>query len=185
LVEKPKYYWDACMWIALINREANRYDACKYIIEQAQRGEVEIWTSAFTFAEVFKKKCSPVASGLSSDDDQAFEDYIEQEFVKVIQVDTDVGRGARRLLRAHPSIGKPQDAIHVASALIESVAILHTFDNADLLGLDGQLKCQDGNLLKIQGPSEPPDPDAGTMFEGMKTGEDKQDDGKKAKSVRT
>ncbi len=155
------------MWIALIRREAKRFDACRFLIDQAQRGEIEIWTSAFTFAEVYKRRCSDENTGIGSEDDRAFEDYIEQEFVKVIQVDTDVRRGARVLLRTHPTIGKPQDAIHVASALIENVTELHTFDREDLLKLDGVIKCQNGEPLRIKRPADPPDPNAGTMFEGM------------------
>lgn len=153
------------MWIALIKREANRFDSCRHIIEQAQRGEVEIWTSTFTYAEVFKRKCAAETTGLASTDDQAFEDYLEQDFVKLIQVDVDVGRAARKLLRAHPTIGKPQDAVHVASALIENVNELHTFDRADLLALDNMLKCQNGSPLRIVKPPIPPDPNDGTLFD--------------------
>jgi predicted nucleic acid-binding protein len=155
------------MWIALINREPRRFDACKHIIEQAQRGDVELWTSAFTYAEVYKKKCSINTVGIDVSDDQSFEDYIEQDFVKLIQVDSDVGRAARRLLRAHPSIGKPQDAVHVASALLENVHELHTFDREDLLNLDEKLRCVDGTPLRIRTPPNPPDPLSGTLFEGL------------------
>lgn len=172
MAEKPRYYWDACMWIALIRREVNRFEACRHIIEQAQRGDAEIWTSTFTYAEVYKRKCSDSQSGIEQADDQAFEDYLEQNYVKRIQVDVDVGRAARRLLRAHPSIGKPQDAVHVASALIENVGVLHTFDRADLLALNGKISCQDGTSLQIVKPPDPPDPDAGTLFEKPKVSDE-------------
>jgi hypothetical protein len=86
-----------------------------------------------------------------------------------VQVDADVGRAARRLLRAYPAIGKPQDAIHVASALLMDVHELHTFDRKDLLALDERLTCQDGTLLRIRAPQNPPDPDVGTLFEALKT----------------
>jgi predicted nucleic acid-binding protein len=156
------------MWIALIKRERGRFDACKYVVEKAQRGEVEIWTSTFTLAEVWKRKCGGDDVGILETDDEAFEDYIEQDFVVRVAVDTDVGTAARRLLRKHPTIAKPQDAIHVATALIENIDELHTFDRADLLSLDGALERQDGNKLKICVPPPPPDPDDGTLFEGLK-----------------
>lgn len=168
----PKYYWDACMWIALIKREGDRFDACKNVIERAQRGEVEIWTSTFTLAEVWKRKCDGADTGLPHADDQAFEDYIEQDFVFRVAVDADVGTAARRLLRKFPTMGKPQDAVHVATALIENVDELHTFDRDDLLRLDGQLDRQDGAKLKICSPPNPPDPNAGTLFEGLARGDD-------------
>ncbi|MDX2103325.1 MAG: PIN domain-containing protein [Alphaproteobacteria bacterium] len=168
LADKPRYYWDACMWIALIKREQGRFDACSYLIEQAQRGKIEIWTSAFTYAEVYKRNCSGASAGIDAADDSSFEDYIEQEFVQLVQVDSDVGRAARRLLRQYPSIGKPQDAVHIASALLLDVHELHTFDRQNLLALDGKLKCQDETPLKIKVPPTPPSPDAGTLFEGLK-----------------
>ena len=167
MAEKPRFYWDACMWIALIKREHDRFEACRYLIEQAQRGEVEIWTSTFTYAEVYKRNCSNFLTGIEENDDQSFEDYIEQNFVNRIQVDSDVGRAARSLLRKYPTIGKPQDAIHVASALIENVHVLHTFDRADLLKLNGVLFCQDGLPLQILIPPNPPDPNKDTRFEGF------------------
>ncbi len=157
------------MWIALIKREQGRFYACAHLIEQAQRGEIEIWTSAFTYAEVYKRNCSGTSAGIDAVDDKSFEDYIEQDFVQLVQVDADVGRAARRLLRQYPSIGKPQDATHVASALLLDVHELHTFDRQDLLALDGKLNCQDGTPLRIKVPPNPPDPDAGTLFEGLKS----------------
>jgi predicted nucleic acid-binding protein len=165
LAVKPRYYWDACMWIALIRRESARFEACSQVIEQAQRNEIEIWTSAFTYAEVFKRKCSGEPVGIDPADDKPFEDYLGQDFVTLIQVDTDVGIAARKLLRDYPVIAKPQDAVHLASALLQSVHTFHTFDRENLLGLDGKLKCVDKEPLRILEP--PPEPTAGPLFEGL------------------
>ena len=162
---KPKYYWDACVWIGLINQEPDKINLLRFVIEQAQKGEVEIWTSAFTLAEVFKKKCSGVQAGLESDGDEAFEDYLAQDFIQRVQVDSDVGTVARRLLRRFPAIKKPQDAIHVATAAMNNVDQLHTFDGNDLLRLDCQIPMANGQMLKICKPSGPPDPHKGTLFE--------------------
>ncbi|MER8653432.1 PIN domain-containing protein [Mesorhizobium sp. M0847] len=159
----PNYYWDACMWIALIQREPGRFEACQHIIERAQRGEVKIWTSAFTLAEVYKP--NKESDLLSEPDDKAFEDYIEQDFVTLVQVDMDIGVAARRLLRKHASIRKPQDAIHIATALLNNVDELHTFDRNDMLALDGRLNRADGTKLRIVTPQPPPHPDEGTLLE--------------------
>jgi predicted nucleic acid-binding protein len=145
------------------------------VIEQAQKGGVEIWTSTFTMAEVWKRKCDSANVGLEAPDDTAFEDYVEQAFVTRVAVDFEVGTAARRLLRKYPEIGKPQDAIHLATALLENVDELHTFDNADLLGLDGKLLRQDGEKLKICPPPSPPDPNEGTLFEGLDADDGEQD----------
>jgi predicted nucleic acid-binding protein len=183
LVSKPKYYWDACSWIGLINQESNKLDSLRHIIEEAQKGKVEIWTSTFTLAEVFKRKCSGDLVGLDATNDQAFEDYLEQEFVQRVQVDSDVATAARRLLRKFPSIKKPQDAIHAATAALNNVDELHTFDGSDLLPMDGQIPMPNGKKLKICKPPLPPDPNKGTLFESLSVKEEGHDeDGKKATS---
>jgi len=158
LPSKTRYYWDACAWIALIKQEPGRFDACKHVVDLAEAGKAEIWTSAFTLAEVFKRKCGTGFVSLEPTKDDEFEDYIEKEFVIKAQVDTDVGTAARRLLRAHPEIGKPQDAIHVATALLYDIDELHTFDREDLLGLSGMLDRSDGKKLAICPPPSPPPP---------------------------
>jgi predicted nucleic acid-binding protein len=165
LATKPKYYWDACSWIGLINQEVGRVDSLRYINETAQKGDAEIWTSAFTLAEVFKKKCGPDQAELAATGDQAFEDYLAQDYVQVVQVDTIVGTVARRLLRNYPQIKKPQDAIHLATAILNNVPEFHTFDAENLLPLDGQIDLEGGGKLKICHPPSPPDPDKGTMFD--------------------
>lgn len=167
MAKKPKYYWDACCWIGLIRQEPDKVDSLRHVIEMAQRGDVEIWTSTFTLAEVFKRRRSDAASELPAENDTAFEDYLEQDFVQRVQVDVDVGTAARRLLRRFPAIKKPQDAIHAATAALSSVDELHTFDGHDLLPLDGQIPMPDGRRLKMCKPPLPPDPLAGTLFEGI------------------
>ena len=143
-------------------------DSLRFVIEQAQKGNVQIWTSVFTLAEVFKRKCDGQEAGLEAADDQAFEDYIAQDFIVRVQVDFDIGTAARRLLRQYPVIKKPQDAIHVATAIMYNLDELHTFDGRDLLVLNGQIPMQDGRKLTICKPPIAPDPDKGTLFEILK-----------------
>lgn len=165
----PKYYWDACAWIAIIQQEAGRYDNLKHLIGLAEQGKVEIWTSTFTLAEVFKRRVDGGSTSLDASKDKDFEDYIAQDFVQLVQVDVDVGTAARRLLRAYPRIGKPQDAVHVATALLNDLDELHTFDRADLLGLDNVLSRSDGQKLRIcpPPPAPPPPQPAPSLFDGL------------------
>ena len=161
----PKYYWDACAWIDLITQaDPDRFDRCLFVIEEAEAKRVELWTSAFTLAEVYKKKCSTETSGIPPDKDRDFENYIEKEFITKVQVDVDVGFLARHLLRQYPSIRKPQDAIHVATCLLNNLDELHTFDGNDLLALTGVIPKQDRTLLVICVPSKRPLKPQGIMF---------------------
>ena len=153
----PKYYWDACIWIELINQASQaRVERCKYVIELAQVGKAQIWTSAFTLAEVWKRKCEGNNVGIQESKDKDFEDFIEQPFVKKVAVDFNIGHVARRLLRRYPTLGKPQDAIHVASCMLYNIDVLHTFDERDLTKLDGMIPRIDKKMLAVGPPPEIP-----------------------------
>ena len=178
LADKPKYYWDACAWIALIQQEEGRFDSLSYVIDEARSGNVQIWTSNFTLAEVFKRPCDGEQKSLFANQDVVFEDYILQDFVERVQVDYDVGVLARRLLRTYPTIGKPQDGIHLATALLNNVDELHTFDRQNLLDLSEKIRRVDGKMLKIcHPPKRPPLAEAKPLplFEGIESqGNDKK-----------
>ncbi|WP_315741834.1 MULTISPECIES: type II toxin-antitoxin system VapC family toxin [unclassified Bradyrhizobium] len=164
LAARPRYYWDACAWISLIQQDATRFDSLSYVVEEAKNGKVEIWTSNFTLAEVYKRPCDGQQKGLTVTEDVPFEDFITQDFVTRVQVDFDVGILARRLLRQHPTIVKPQDGIHVATALLNNVDELHTYDRENLLGLSGVIERPDGNRLKICVPPSRPAPQQPQML---------------------
>jgi predicted nucleic acid-binding protein len=174
LAEKPRYYWDACAWIALIQQEPNRFESLKYVIDEARAGRAEIWTSLFTLAEVYKRPCDGEQKSLLPQQDQNFEDYILQGFVERVQVDYDVGVLARRLLRLYPEIQKPQDGIHLATALLNNVDELHTYDRENLIGLSDKIDRRDGKKLKICPPPRPPAPaplEALPLFKKLETDE--------------
>lgn len=154
------------MWIELITQaNQERVERCRHIIELAEKGKVEIWTSAFTLAEVWKRKCEGKNVSIQASQDKDFEDYIENPFVKKVAVDFDVGRAARRLLRRFPTIRKPQDAIHVASSILNNVDELHTFDDNDLTKLNGKIPRLDKKMLVIKAPPELPQGKNADLFD--------------------
>ena len=149
-------YWDACAWIALINQEPTHHNTLRDIYEKAFCGELEIWTSTFTYAEVFKRNCGgSLPVGTSSMDDQKtieMDKILDQDFIKRVNVDLMIGDGARKLLRKYPALNKPQDAIHVMTALYHNLDVMHTFDRADLLSFNNILDRRDGKKLRIEIP---------------------------------
>ena len=183
LADKPKYYWDACAWIALIQQEPNRFDSLNYVIEEARNKRVEIWTSNFTLAEVDKRTCDDEQKSLLPTQDRTFEDFILQDFVERVQVDYDVGVLARRLLRAYPTIQKPQDGIHLATALLNNVDELHTFDRDNLLGLSERIDRKDGKKLRICHPPRRPAPPPAKPLPLFERLEERQNDDKAAEGA--
>lgn len=150
MTDPRRVYWDACAWLGLLNGEAEKLTALQYVWGKAERGQVEIWTSAFCLAEVYKAKCEGGAASLGPDGDQNLDDLFDQDFVKVVQVDSDIGKLARRLLRSQAKLKKPSDAIHLATAVHWDLEQLHTYDGSDLLGL--VVKTSAGNDLDICKP---------------------------------
>jgi len=152
-----RVYWDSCVWIGLLNEEPDKVDAAKWIIERGEAGEVEIWTSTITLAEVYKIRGPAEAD---PEGDKKLDEFLSQPYVVHVQVDQDIAMEARRLLRAKlPGLRKPNDAIHLASAVWHDIEVLHTFDRDDLLPLNGLVKCRNGKPLTVCTPPERPPPE--------------------------
>jgi predicted nucleic acid-binding protein len=151
----PRIYWDSAAWIAYIKREMPapdnkikdpRFTMCKQTLESAEKGNLEIVTSAFTLAEVCKHDeiNSPV-NNLPA--------FFQQKYVILIPADTQVGRKAQYLQLSGLIKRKPADALHIASALIANIPTFHTFDQY-LLDLNGTLTIDSGTKLQIVKPTE-------------------------------
>ncbi|MYB89085.1 MAG: type II toxin-antitoxin system VapC family toxin [Proteobacteria bacterium] len=151
-----RVYWDANAWIAYINQEEsidnngsqeNRFSMCHQILELAEKGKIEIATSTFTLAEVYKPKniqTSPLDN---------LPNFLDKSYILMIDVDKAVGINARSLLASGEVNLSPQDAIHIASAQRASAKELHTFDK-QILNHDGKISGFKGAKLKICKPTE-------------------------------
>lgn len=169
-----RVYWDACTWIALIQREKtqlpnagieDRYTMCRIVIEAAKKGSIEILTSTFCLVEVCK------APGDKKDVSSKLSDFFENDYMLLTNVDRLVAERGRELMILYPGL-KPPDAVHLATAAVSpGVEEMHTFDDR-LLKLDGFIDKADGTKLKICKPNAgaPPAP----LLEAMHGGEDQQ-----------
>ena len=102
-------------------------------------------------AEVYKFKFS-TAMALAVEQDQIFEEYIASDFVMEAQVDHQIAILARRLCWQHAPLKKPNDGIHLASAVLSNVDEFHTYDREDLLVLNGLVVRVDGKALEMCEP---------------------------------
>jgi predicted nucleic acid-binding protein len=119
--------WDACTWIALIQREAivadgmDRYTRCRSVIDQAAKGKLEIVCSALCIAEVCKNR------DVLDADEAKIASYFEHEYLITSALGRDVAEKARSLMMSGISGLKPPDACHLATALeAPKVWELHT-----------------------------------------------------------
>jgi hypothetical protein len=105
-----RVYWDACVWIALIQREKitlpdgtveDREMMCRTVIKAAKKRSIEILTSAYCLAEVCKEP-----DGKTNSD--KFKDYLETDYIALANVDRFVGERARELMMAAYARIKPR-----------------------------------------------------------------------------
>lgn len=165
MAELRRVYWDSCVWLGLINGESKKKRAVDHIYNSARAGSHEIWTSTISYVEVFRIKgeeqsSKPYAKAALD----KIEEMFEQDFIKLVPLDVEVAKIARRLLREQDGLSKRPDAIHLASAIKWSIETLHTYDGNDLLHLDGKLTTKGGSVLRIMPPSDPED---GPLFSAV------------------
>lgn len=164
-----RVYWDSCTFLGLINQEPGKLNDSAAVWKEAEAGNVLIYTSFFTFAEVFKAKCETGVKPLTEDGDKKIEQLLRQSWVRPIVVDERISVSARRLMRLHQQCKKPSDGVHLATALALNVDEMHTWDGNDLLVLTGKVNRADGKPLMICKPSPTPPsppPSQTSLFEG-------------------
>lgn len=128
-------YCDADVFLGWFNREQDKVEACRGLVDASEQGKVRIITSALTLTEVIKIKGQ---QPLPQSKEEIIKGFFEQEFVGIVNLDRRTAELARDLIWRYPRLN-PKDSIHVATALMtEGVDVLHTFDD-DLLRLNGQL----------------------------------------------
>lgn len=146
-------YWDANLFHAVFGKEEGRAEICEHIVKLGLQGQIEIYTSTVTFAEVVWVKSILDGKGklnkLSPDHEPIIQKFFMHSFIRPINCDRRVAEVARELMWKYPL--KPKDAIHVASAVRQQVDVLHSYDDDDLIPLDGKI----GNpALKVCHPGD-------------------------------
>ena len=126
-------YWDSCSFIAFFAGEAGRADDCRKLLNEAASGTYLAYTSSITLAEVTRKRHQAVTSKHR----QTIERFFENPYIQLINADRFVVMHARDLIWKHLSL-RPNDAIHLASALRARCSLFYTYDTG-LLALNGQL----------------------------------------------
>jgi predicted nucleic acid-binding protein len=147
---RPDAVVDTSAWIALLEDEADRADHVQRLLEHAEADEIRILVSTITITEVVK---GPQATdpALTEDQERTFVDFMDNPFVTLVSVDPLVAARARDLRRAIPRLKTP-DAIIVATALVAGAEIVYTYDDRDLLRLDGDAAV--GGVRILMPPAE-------------------------------
>jgi predicted nucleic acid-binding protein len=141
-----RVYWDAVCFIGRLQPHPDRIAALRHWTDRAERGEVEIVTSAWTLCEVSKVDEKLV----DEEQEKKIADFFENPYILLRQIDRDVAIETRRIVRAYRL--KPKDALHVATAVLTNCSVLHTYDDQHLT----KLTLRVGNPpLRIEHPPTP------------------------------
>lgn len=118
----PRRAWCSCTIIDCL-KGTERASACKDIIRQAERGQIEIVVSTLAMAEVAK------ISDPDQGDEGRIREFFGRDYIIAIPVDQRVATRARSLVQKYPAL-HGADAVHFATAIMHSVPVLETFDGA-------------------------------------------------------
>lgn len=140
-----KIYWDSNAFLALLQNESGRVDACRDTLEAAQTGDFLIVTSALTLAEVLWLKGGP---RLPEEKADLLNRFFRRSSLRVVNLDRRIAQVAQRLVWENGI--KPKDSIHLASALHFECSILETFDRPFIS------KSADFESIEIREPQSSP-----------------------------
>jgi predicted nucleic acid-binding protein len=137
-VERPRVYWDSCIFIYAFKKSPAHYSTILAIENQAKSGELDIFVSALVIAEVVNSK----THGKMADGDiRAIAKYFRNKFIKIVPVDRMVAGAAADIVRNFDL--RPPDAIHIATAIRTKCDVFYTYDGdgktQGLLQRDGMI----------------------------------------------
>ena len=133
LSDPVRRYWDSTNFISLIAEdEPSRAETCQRILEDAEQGTSQVVISALTIAEVIKPKGQPV---LTEDAETTISNFFLHEYMLVYDLNRAIAEHARKLARQHGL--RPNDAVHLATAIAAKVDVFETYNTNDFSGLEG------------------------------------------------
>lgn len=138
-------YWDSNAFLGWLDRVPGRFLPCDAIIKAAERGECRIVTSTITWSEVFWMRTKTD----QAEQIAAIDELFGKSWIIPIELDNHVAKLTRELLYAFARNNglKPQDAVHLASAIrARVIGNVESFDT-----WDGNLQALQGQLAKVRG----------------------------------
>ena len=130
---KQIVYWDTCLFISWIKDEVRKVAAEKdrllQVVEQYNRGEIEIATSFMTKLETL-----PCKFDNPTKQEEQFDLLLKRSSIHLHGITHPISTKCReirnRVYNAGHKISVP-DCIHISTAIIHGIEIFQTFDGAD------------------------------------------------------
>lgn len=144
-MDREHVYWDSNAFLGFLNDEPDKAEVCGHVLQAAENGLLVIVTSALTLAEVIYMKGS---TRLPIEQRAKVDAFFKAEHISVRNVTRATTELARDLVWDKNI--RPKDAIHVATACLYEVPVLHTYDDK-LIASSGLTAA--GHKLEITKPS--------------------------------
>jgi len=116
-------YWDSDAFLGWLQAEQGKVELCAGTLRRAELGEVVIFTSALTIAEVLWMRGAPP---VTKDKAEIVRKFFRRSHMRVRNVARLIAETAQDLVWDEGI--RPKDAIHVATALDAHAIALETFD---------------------------------------------------------
>ena len=128
-------YWDSATFLGWLSEEPDKVPEIKPVLDAAEAGTVMLVTSALTIPEVLWLRGH---KKMPAEQAHKVEAFFKHGWIVVRELDRFIAEDARALVW-HKNV-RPKDAIHLATALRQEVAIdqFDTFDDG-LIKLSGTL----------------------------------------------
>lgn len=126
-------YWDSDAFLGWFQNEPGKLELCSGTLKRAEEGEVVIFTSALTIAEVLWLRGGPKIAKEKSD---LVRKFFRRSYFRIRNVTRRIAEDAQDLVWMEGI--RPKDAIHVATAVDLTAAALETFDD-DLIAHTGRI----------------------------------------------
>jgi len=129
----PRRYVDSDVFLGWLKKESDKVDECRSVIKGAEEGKVQLVTSALTLVEVIKLERG---KEIPAEAQQKVAEFFLHDWIIVRNLDMRIARYAREVIWKHGFA--PKDAIHIATAVIERIPRLDTFDG-ELIKRSGEI----------------------------------------------
>ena len=119
-----RWYWDSNCFLGWLLQEADKVDDLRQVLDRADDGDFDIFTSTVTQTEVLLMRGGPKVPASKRDLVRAF---FRRSYIHVVPLFPNEAEMAQDLVWDHRI--KPKDALHLASAISAKADRFHTYDD--------------------------------------------------------
>ncbi len=121
---KRRVYLDSSVFLAFLNGNEQYSPHAKSTIEAAERGELEVWTSYLTMAEVTKRR--GLQFPRATNDERNVTQLFQNPVIKFVAIEYVVGVYSQQIIWDFQK--QPRDALHLAAAVFAKCEVVYAID---------------------------------------------------------